>query len=141
MTVRVELASGARAKDLILQTYGGTLSQAQLGNIDYCIAMSSKLWLGFADGELACSWGLVPATILSDDKAYLWLHSTPRIQDHLFLFVRHSQRMVERMLEEYPVIHGMTDPQNDRTVRWLKWLGAEFGEPLAEGMPFFIRKK
>lgn len=140
MKVRIETAPALKAKALILKTVEGTLNHKQLGNIDYCIASTSKLWLGFADGELACAWGLVPATLLSD-KAYLWLHSTSKINEHVFLFVRHSQRMVDRMLEEYPVIHGMTDPTNQRTTRWLKWLGAEFGEPIDGVMPFFIRKK
>lgn len=139
MTVRIETTKGAVARKLIVESMGQPSAQ-ELMNLDYCLTFTSKLWLGLVDSELACAWGLVPATILSD-KAYLWLHTTDKVAEHTFLFVRHSQRMVERMLEEFPLIHGMTDPRAEATVRWLKWLGATFEEPCGHMMPFMIRKR
>lgn len=106
-----------------------------------CIRLSYVLWEGSVDGELACMWGLIPPTLLSN-RAYLWLYTTELIKDHQFLFVRHSQRVMEEMLKEYPIIIGHSSINADRSIRWLRWLGAEFGEPISNNLvPFIIRKK
>lgn len=121
--------------------YIGSLGVANAPKtIKTCMAMSEKCWVGLVDGELACLWGLIPPTIMSE-QAYLWLVVTPLVEDHKFVFVRHSQIMVKRMLEEYPRIVGHTAISNDRGIRWLKWLGATFSEPKGALMPFVIRRK
>lgn len=86
---------------------------------------SSKAWVGKVDGKTACIWGLVPASLLSD-TAYLWLLTTELVEDHQFLFVRHSQIEIRRMLEVYKTICGHCDVRNTRSVRWIKWLGGKF---------------
>jgi hypothetical protein len=104
-----------------------------------CIAMSDVYWTGSVDGQTACAWGLVSPTILSE-RAYLWLITTNLVDDHRFVFVRHSQRFIEVMLEKYPVIVGHCVIGEHRATRWLKWLGAKFGEPEGTRIPFMIKK-
>ncbi len=108
--------------------------------LDECMQRSSQIWHGLVDGEIACAWGLIPPTILSD-HAYLWLLTTDIVAEHKFLFIRHSQRCVEETLRLYPSIIGDTDVHNTSAIRWLRWLGARFYDPIDGKLPFTIEKK
>lgn len=107
--------------------------------MEVCFTISSMIWRGRIDGKLACIWGLIPRTILSH-QAYLWLYTTDVIAGHQFIFVRHSQLVMEKMLEEYSPIVGHAMVGNHRSICWLKWLGAEFGHPQGLGLPFKIMR-
>lgn len=101
---------------------------------------SSLVWIGEIDGTVACVWGVIQQTILSD-RAYLWLLATELIDDHKFIFIRHSQRCVETLLGRFSLIVGHCHVHNARAMKWLKWLGAEFGDLDGLKVPFQIRKK
>lgn len=116
------------------------LSENSIGILEFCQSMSSECWTGYVDSKLICCWGLIPPTLLSN-QAYLWMHCTPDIRDHKFLLVRHSQIVVAKMLERYPRIVGDCLLDASDSIRWLKWLGATFGEPQGAYIPFVIRKK
>ena len=109
-------------------------------NVRQCVFFSPFLWRGLVDDKVACMWGLVPPTMLSN-TAYLWLITTKHADEHQFLLVRYSQRMIEVMLKEFPTICGHTAVGNTRAIRWLKWLGASFGEMDRGFIRFTIRKK
>ncbi len=105
-----------------------------------CMYRSVEVRVGMLDGVIACAWGLIPPTILSD-TAWLWLITTDIVAEHKFLFVRHSQRYIEEALKEYPNIIGSAEVKNWSARRWLRWLGAEFGEPEGKMIPFIIKAK
>ena len=105
-----------------------------------CLHRSIEIYYGKVDGQVACVWGLIPPTLLSD-QAYLWLLTTDIVAEHKFLFVRHSQRYVEEALKSFPNIVGDVIVGNDSAVRWLRWLGAEFAAPVGGRVPFTIRAK
>lgn len=105
-----------------------------------CLYRSMEVRYGLVDGEAACMWGLIPPTILSD-SAYLWLLTTELVAEHKFLFIRHSQRYIEEALKKYPLIIGDVVGNNRSTIRWLKFLGAEFTRGINGRMLFTIRKK
>ncbi len=46
--------------------------------------------------EFVCCWGLIPPSFVSM-QAYLWMWASPLLQEHQFVFIRHSQRQVEEM--------------------------------------------
>lgn len=105
-----------------------------------CIFTSAYAFTGWVDDEVACIVGIISPTVLSN-QAYLWLHCTPLIEQHKFLFIRHSLRWLERAKEEFPVITGHTVISNISGIRWLRrHLGAEFGEPDGNLVPFQIRR-
>lgn len=105
-----------------------------------CVLRSVDVRYGYVNGQCACVWGLIPPTLLSN-SAYLWLLTTDIVEQHKFLFVRHSQRWMEDILQVYPIIVGDWIPGDPRAKRWLEWLGASFG-PLQDGRhQFMIRKK
>jgi hypothetical protein len=105
-----------------------------------CVERSVDVRYGYVNGECACVWGLIPPTLLSS-SAYLWLLTTDLVEQHKFLFVRHSQRWMEQILKTYPTIIGDWVPGDLHEKRWLEWLGAVFG-PIVDGrVTFMIRKK
>ena len=105
-----------------------------------CIYRSIEVRLGIIVGKPACVWGLIPPTLLSC-TAYLWLLTTDIIAEHKFLFVRHSQRYIEEALKEYPEIVGDVIGDNPSAVRWIRWLGGEFQEPIMGRRVFRIKAK
>jgi len=132
--VTIDYVPAARARDLILQMSGGVIDHEVLYA---CTPASSDLWVGYVDGVPVCAWGLVPPSILSD-RAYLWLFASERVDEHKFLFVRYSQRVMEHLKGLYPVLYGTCDLCNPRAIRWLQWLGAEFDPPVGDKALFHI---
>lgn len=139
MSVNIYPALGTPLSSLLSLTNGGSLDDKQLELIQWCQMMSGEMWTAWIGGDLVAIWGLIPPSLLSS-QAYLWMHSTDAVREHTFLFVRHSQRMVERMLKHYEIIIGHCEVEAAHSRRWLRWLGAEFGSPSGPFVPFTIRR-
>lgn len=107
--------------------------------MDFCLLMSTVIWSGRINGNLACIWGVIPPTLMSN-QAYLWLYTTDVIKEHQFILIRHSQMVIEEILESYPSICGHAIIGSDKSIRWLKWLGAKFGPPQGTAIPFRITR-
>lgn len=137
MTVSIHLSDRQRTRELILSARGGIVTDQEAKTLDACLALATHIWVGEVRGEIVCSWGLVPPSLLAEE-AYLWLYHTPKVEAYKFLFVRHSQLVMERMLEEYPKIVGVTDRNASSSIRWLRWLGAEFTDTGDDYIPFKI---
>lgn len=103
-----------------------------------CYEMSEERWVGVADNVVACVWGLIPPTLLSD-RAYLWLYHNDLVEAHKFRFIRHSQVQMKEMLKRYPNIVGHCLINNVNGKQWLRWLGAEFSSPEGQCQPFRIK--
>ena len=102
--------------------------------------VSSEVWLGMHDDKVACVWGLVPPTVLSN-RAYLWLLTTELVEKHKFLFVRHSQLVIEDALKRYDLVVGHVAVGNTSARRWLRWLRAEIDAPERGFSRFEIRRR
>lgn len=89
---------------------------------------SAFSWIGFADGHAACAYGLIAPSLLND-SAYLWLVTNDLVDKHQFSFVRHSQIEVKKMLILFPRIVGHVWAHEERSKRWLKWLGVKLSNP------------
>ena len=122
-----------------VDTTGLVFEGRDASTMSTCLRTSSQVFIGKIAGELICSWGLIPPSLMSN-QAYLWLYTTPMLAQHKFLFIRHSQRVVEGILETYPTIVGHVAIGNDLAFRWLRWLGATFGVPNGKLVPFRIEK-
>jgi hypothetical protein len=121
MRVSIGLANKVDLKDVVRRSPQAGQPGA-LSTLKSYLNRSIYAWTGEVDGEVACIWGLIAPTILSD-KAYLWLLTTDLIDAHQFIFVRHSQLQVQEMLKEFPRIVGHVRAHDDRAKRWLRWLG------------------
>lgn len=136
--ITVSRLPGNEAFDLIYPEYLAMLPSIQQETMHRSMANSSRVQVYSSDGKILCFWGLIPPTLLSD-CAYLWLYTTENMQEHVFSLVRHSQRAVEEMLQDYPIIVGHGVIGATKSLRWLRWLGARFGEPQGKLLPFEIR--
>lgn len=105
--------------------------------MEFCLQNSADIWYAIVEDRLAAAWGLIPPSLMSQ-QAYLWLYTTKMVEGHEFTLVRQSQIAIAKMLEKYPTIVGHTDIAKVRGIRWLKWLGAKYGEPDGQLMPFTI---
>ncbi len=137
MTAKTELVDKKKIVDLILSDDEIKLSQNERKSFSRVLGSTAAVWVGKVDGHLVCIWGLVPPS-LADDRAYLWLHATERVREYEFTFVRQSQIAVRKMLEMFPTIYGHCETDAVRSRRWVKWLGATFGEPEGALIPFQI---
>lgn len=107
--------------------------------LDHLVLISEYVWVGKANDEIVCAFGVIPPCLLAN-KAYLWSITTDKVDEHKFLFIRHSRMMIERIHREFPIIIGHAR-LDDHSIRWLRWLGAVFSEPTEKGIPFVIERK
>jgi hypothetical protein len=105
-----------------------------------CVHLSQTIHQARIDGEIACIWGLAPPTVMST-QAYIWLYTTAIAEEHTFIVVRYSQMMIQEMLKDYNAITGHCRIDDERAIRWMRWLGAEFSSPQGKLVPFVIRRK
>lgn len=138
MTTTIAAISRQEVNDLLSEFDGGRLTVKELEVFRGFVLSSSKIRMGCVDGKLLCIWGLIPPTLLSD-QAYLWLHTTPEAEQHQFILVRRSQIEMTEMKAEFAQIIGHCEVDEALSIRWLKWLGAQFGEPHGKLIPFVIR--
>lgn len=139
MTVNIQRAWDVNVPTLMEHTqYRGSPTAASMV-VDY-LHRSEEAWVGEVDGSLVCLWGVIPPTMLST-RGYLWLVATDQVAEHTFLFVRHSQLVVEDMLKKYSALWGYTKIGEWRSKRWLEWLGARFQPREGDVIPFEIEGK
>jgi hypothetical protein len=140
MKVQIEQVTKQQISQLISVGLDKKLTEDEITAFNRCLFSTTTTWLGIVNGKLCCVWGLIPPTLLSE-QAYLWLYVTEHVKEYEFVFVRYSQRAVEDMLKTFPTIVGHATVGASRSLKWLKWLGAEFGLPEGKYVPFVIRKK
>jgi hypothetical protein len=104
--------------------------------LDYCVS-SGEVWAGWCNNDLEAVWGVIPPSFLSD-HAYLWLLNLP--VRHPILLARYSRRVIATLHERWPNLYGHCR-LGSSSFRWLLWLGAEFGQPQAELVPFQLRSR
>jgi hypothetical protein len=137
MTVVVEPLVSKSISKIIEFFCGPRLAPREADILDYCQSLG-EVYTGFVDGRFVCCWGLIPPSFLST-QAYLWMWAPEPIK-HQFIFIRQSQLQIEKMLERYDSIIGHCYCNARSAQRWLKWLGAEFGEASDGKVSFVIRR-
>lgn len=90
------------------------------------LARTDFSWAGEADGQLVALWGVESESLLSR-TGYVWLLTTPALQEHLFTFVRLSRIALAEVEMRYDVLHGFVAADNQKSIRWLEWLGFTIG--------------
>lgn len=135
---RIRCVTGVEAREYIKHL---VLTEEETWAMEYCFDMSTSIWVGLIDERLACIWGLIPPTLMSD-QAYLWLYTTDVIEEHQFILVRHSQLVMEEILKRYRSVcgHVIVGKGDGKSIQWLRWLGAKFGKPEEKGVPFRITR-
>lgn len=118
-----------------------SLSEDEKLTMFHGIKISHQIFIGRVDEGIACIWGIVSPTLLST-RCGIWTYTTDLIEEHPFVFVRHSQMVIQKLLEEFETIEGTTNKRAEHSKRWLRWLGATFeGESDGDQIKFVIRRK
>ena len=139
MTVEVKNIGAPGLNGLLYSSL--LLNSSDLETMHTCLKVSRDIFAGYVDGRIACVWGTVTPTLLSE-RAGIWLYTTDLIKSHQFVFVRHSQIVINDLLKEYATIEGNTNINSETSKRWIKWLGAEFiYPPEGDRLAFIIRRK
>lgn len=79
------------------------------------------------DGKPAAMFGVVPGNIRDTALGYVWLLGSPAIEDFARDFLRESKDRLKELGEGYDVLTNYVDCRNQAHLRWLEWLGFEFG--------------
>lgn len=105
-------------RDEVLASAGQSV-EALLGT---CVERSEMAWAGLVDDRVACIFGVVGASVLSE-TGYPWMLGTDLIDDHAKAFLRRNKAMVGVMLARYPHLTNYVDARNAKAIGWLRWLG------------------
>lgn len=128
-------------RQLIFSKVSAKLSSEDANKFAICLGRTQIVFGGFYHDELKCIWGLITPTLLANE-AYLWLHMLVEdLGECKFVFVRHSQRVIEELLTDYSLITGHCEIGNDRAIEWMRFLGAKFMEPEDGLVQFIIRRR
>lgn len=119
-------------------TYAG--SEFAKAEMRACLRRSSHHWVGSVDGEVGCVFGVITGSIFSE-VAYIWLLTTDVADKHKFTLIRQSQIWIKVLLEQYRALSGHCLLTETQSIKWMKLLGAEFGEYSGTTIPFWIRRK
>ncbi len=140
MTAYIQKAPREDISSLISSHSAPNVSKVELRILERYVLVSQSVWYCDINGKFLGIWGVIPPTLMSD-QAYLWFHNNEAIDNHEFIYIRHSQVAIAEILQEWKMIIGHTSADATKSIRWLKWLGAEFYAPEGKLIPFSIRRK
>lgn len=100
------------------------------------------------EGRPACMFGASPFSIMGGMGA-AWMIGSTVLNEHGAQkdLLRLSEPVVEYMQEQFPnLLYNFVDQRNVAAIRWLRWLGFQFSDPIAygvDGLPFlpFYRRR
>ena len=76
----------------------------------------------------------IMADNLAGETAVLWMLSTDGINGIGRIFVRHSKEFIKDMFKFYPVLYGYVDLRNTVSIKFLTFLGADWGDTVPYGL-------
>lgn len=103
------------------------------------LLQTSYAYVGRYDGEPACVYGLRPPDSALD-PAVLWLITTPLVEKAKVYMARFSLAFVYESLREWGAIDGWVLETNNRSQRWLSWIGFDLGTPFELPPVGIVRK-
>lgn len=69
----------------------------------------------------------------------VWMLATDEVDRHPRDLLRLSPEWVGKLFSRYEVLRNVVSVDNDASIRWLKWLGARFTDPIeVGGVPFVL---
>lgn len=95
--------------------------------LERALLQCAEAWTGYIDDQIVCMWGIDRGSMLTN-SAFIWLVTCQGVDEHSFIFVRHSQKRLEDLKKRYSFIHGIVQADNEQSVRWLRWLGFQLGD-------------
>lgn len=71
----------------------------------------------------------------------IWMLGTDRVKSVSTTFLRHSREWVQYLIEGYDYVSNIVSVKNAVSIRWLKWVGAEFIKKYPQGYQEFIIRR
>lgn len=102
------------------------------------IAASRYASSGLADGRVVCMFGIATATTLSF-CGVPWMLGAEELPDHSLRFLRLNRGYIRAAQQEFTALANFVDARNERSIRWLQWLGFELEQEAPfgpHGLPF-----
>lgn len=90
-----------------------------------------------AEGEVVAVFGDAVHSVLGQ-IGVPWLISTVHVERHPKAFLQVCKPEVAEMLTRHRELVNFVDVRNTTAIRWLKWLGFEFSEPVPYGRHGFL---
>lgn len=94
-------------------------------------AASVLCWAAVVDRETIAMFGVVPRGPWPAGRP--WMIGTKDLDKHRFKFVKGCREVVQEMLGTFPSLENVVDVRNRKTIRWLRWLGFDFGKIILVG--------
>lgn len=91
---------------------------------------SSRAYTGLVDGQPVVMFGVADINVLCGIGAP-WLLGTDEVEQISLRFLRLSRRWRRQLFRGYSVLRNFVDVHNTVSVRWLRWLGATFSDPVS----------
>lgn len=95
--------------------------------------------------KLIAVWGLQFLIGQEQNTYIIWCLGTDEINHVKKSFIEESRKYIDRWLGYYGELKNTVACFNHASIRWLKWMGAEFGEPYKingnDYMDFVIRRQ
>ena len=119
------IADDMRQQD-IMEAWSA-LRLSPLGILKYSFAKSLVCMTISHDEKPIAMFGIMPDGMSS---GILWMITTYGLENNNFgrPFVRNCKRWFKDMLEIYPLLWGTVDLRNEKSIKWLTYLGCEWGE-------------
>ena len=140
------IAAAARAADIAELWASSRTTPAEA--MQRGLERTAQTFTGLVDDVPVCMFGASPFSIMGGMGAAWMIGSTGlnrlSVQKEL---LRLSVPVVAYMQDQFPVLlYNFVDARNTAAIRWLRWLGFQFHEPIAYGvdqLPFlpFYRQR
>ena len=109
---------------------------------------TAEPWTAIYKGRPACMFGASPFSIMGGMGAAWMIGSSVLNQCGAQKdLLRLSEPVVEYMQDQFPnLLYNFVDQRNIAAIRWLRWLGFQFSDPIpygVDGLPFlpFYRRR
>ncbi|TIW56678.1 MAG: DUF2833 domain-containing protein [Mesorhizobium sp.] len=99
------------------------------GALVFSLRKSSHAWTAMIDGVPEVMFGVGDLNILAGVAAP-WLLGTDAVETHYVAFLRRSVGFRDQLLQRYSVLTNFVDARNRASIRWLRWLGFTFSDPV-----------
>lgn len=98
-----------------------------------CINLAEIAYVCKCDGVPLCIFGVIRDSIFANIGVVFML-STSETKNHKYFIGKWTKRVMKAFLQEWETLYNWVDMGNERTIAWLKWLGAEIDPPLPYGI-------